>query len=307
MSKKKKAAAPTRKPALGMFSSPLEEDDDEGTGDIDRANKELSRRAASCDMSLLEADSKNADIYDYDGSYDDFKQEAVQKQTSLLSGGNESTAPKSKYIGHLQSVAKVREIESNRRFERKLLKEREQEDAEFGDKQKFVTSAYRKKLLEEQKWEHEDRLADKIEEKTGASRQGMQGFYSNLFTKNIAFGGDVAASATSAYTAGSDRQRMRLSEQEQQGGDTADKEETKEQAARDEQKQEEEGKQSVKRPRDELTSGDETSKVQKTEAEKEQEPVKESEPEKERAPAVSREESILSAKERYLARKNSKK
>jgi len=302
MSKKKKATAPARKPALGMFSSPLEEDDDEGAGDINRANKELSRRAASCDMSLLEADSKNADIYDYDGSYDDFKQEAVQKKTSLLSGGNEPTAPKSKYIGHLQSVAKVREIESNRRFERKLLKEREQEDAEFGDKQKFVTSAYRKKLLEEEKWEHEDRLADKIEEKTGASRQGMQGFYSNLFTKNIAFGGDVAASATSAYTAGSDRQRMRLNEQneEQDGVDTGENES----AARREE-------QSVKRPRDELSTAEQTTKAQKTEPEpqSEKEPEKESEkePEKERPPAVSREVAIMSAKERYLARKNSKK
>ena len=69
---------------------------------------------------------------------------------------------KSKYVGHLQSVAKVREIESDRRYERKLLKERKEEDEEFGDKQKFVTSAYRKKLLEEQKWEYEDRLADKV-------------------------------------------------------------------------------------------------------------------------------------------------
>jgi hypothetical protein len=69
---------------------------------------------------------------------------------------------KSKYIGHLQSVARVRGIESDRRYERKLLREREQEDEEFGDKQKFVTSAYRKKLEEEEKWAYEDRLADKV-------------------------------------------------------------------------------------------------------------------------------------------------
>jgi coiled-coil domain-containing protein 55 len=59
-------------------------------------------------------------------------------------------------------VAKVREIESDRRYERKLLKERAEEDEQFGHKQKFVTSAYRKKLEEEKQWEYEDRLADKV-------------------------------------------------------------------------------------------------------------------------------------------------
>ena len=34
----------------------------------------------------------------------------------------------------------------------------------------------------------------------------MQGFYSNLLTKNVAVGGDVTSSALSAYTAGSNRQ-----------------------------------------------------------------------------------------------------
>lgn len=75
------------------------------------------------------------------------------------------TYQKSKYVGHLQAVAKVREIESDRRYERKLLKERKEEDEEFGDKQKFVTSAYRKKLLEEEKWVYEDKLADKVSDR----------------------------------------------------------------------------------------------------------------------------------------------
>ena len=38
----------------------------------------------------------------------------------------------------------------------------------------------------------------------------MHGFYSNLLTKNIAFGGDVETVATSAYTAGSKRQNKNL-------------------------------------------------------------------------------------------------
>lgn len=38
------------------------------------------------------------------------------------------------------------------RFERRQLKERQQEDHLFEGKDKFITSAYRKKLEEDKKW-----------------------------------------------------------------------------------------------------------------------------------------------------------
>ena len=38
----------------------------------------------------------------------------------------------------------------------------------------------------------------------------VNGHVHAIFTKNIAFGGDVKKSATSAYTAGSERQAMRI-------------------------------------------------------------------------------------------------
>ncbi len=95
-----------------------------------------------------------------------------------------------------------------------LLKERKQEDAEFGDKDKFITSAYKKKLIEDQKWEYEDKLADEIEKRTSVASRGMHGFYANLLTKNIAMGSDVSTSAVSAYTAGSERMKMRLGEED---------------------------------------------------------------------------------------------
>lgn len=45
-----------------------------------------------------------------------------------------------------------------------------------------------------------------MEASTDFRSQGMHGFYANLLTKNIAMGGDVAQSAVSSYTAGSQRQ-----------------------------------------------------------------------------------------------------
>ena len=65
----------------------------------------------------------------------------------------------------------------------------------FGDTPKFITAAYKQKLLDDKKWDYEDRLADEIEQRTDVRGQGMTGFYSNLLTKNIALGGDVDKSA----------------------------------------------------------------------------------------------------------------
>lgn len=55
------------------------------------------------------------------------------------------------------------------------------------------------------------RLAEEVEKRTDVRGSGMSGFYANLLTKNIAMGGDVTASAVSAYTAGSQRQQSALS------------------------------------------------------------------------------------------------
>lgn len=57
------------------------------------------------------------------------------------------------------------------------------------------------------------RLADEVEQRTDVRKSGMEGFYANLLTKNVAMGGDVDAHAVSVYTAGSSRQSHVLSEQ----------------------------------------------------------------------------------------------
>lgn len=56
------------------------------------------------------------------------------------------------------------------------------------------------------------RLADEVEQRTDVRKSGMEGFYANLLTKNVAMGGDVDAHAVSVYTAGSSRQSHVLSE-----------------------------------------------------------------------------------------------
>lgn len=105
-------------------------------------------------------------------------------------------------------TSQIRERERERQLERKLLKERQAEDSNFSEQPKFVTAAYKQKLLEEKKWDYVDKLSDTLDEHTDVRALGMQGFYSGFLTKNIAMGGDVGINARSAYTAGSAGQKQ---------------------------------------------------------------------------------------------------
>lgn len=193
-------------------------------------------------------------------------------------------------------------------FPRKLLKERQQEDVLHGDTPKFVTSAYKKKLQETAQWDAEDKLNEVIEAKTDVRGAGMMGFYSNLLTKNIAMGSNVESSAISAYTAGSERQKMKL---ESSGGGNAVKTGTRE---RDDNNTEEQ--RNVRQKTEEKSEDSSASTVPPPQTANSS-AVQASTPYAElsnsapggkeiEVPVVSKEEKILSAKERYLARKSNK-
>ena len=84
---------------------------------------------------------------------------------------------KARYVNNLLTTAKMREKEKERVYEKQLLKERQIEDKEFGDKPKYMTAAYKKKLIEDKKWEYEDKLADEIEKNTDIRKSGMEGIF----------------------------------------------------------------------------------------------------------------------------------
>ena len=56
--------------------------------------------------------------------------------------------------------AELRQVEHERRTERKVQKERETEGDTFNDKESYVTPAYREKLAELKKLEEEERLRE---------------------------------------------------------------------------------------------------------------------------------------------------
>lgn len=56
--------------------------------------------------------------------------------------------------------AAARKQENDRYEQRKIQREREQEEDEFGDKEKFVTSAYKQRQAEIQALEEEERAKE---------------------------------------------------------------------------------------------------------------------------------------------------
>ncbi|MBA0658186.1 hypothetical protein Goklo_010417, partial [Gossypium klotzschianum] len=74
-----------------------------------------------------------------------------------------------KYFHNLVKKVEQRKWEQEIVYERKLVKERSKEDHLYADKDKFVTSAYKKKLAEQAKWMEEERLPQLREEKDDVS------------------------------------------------------------------------------------------------------------------------------------------
>ncbi|XP_057521689.1 uncharacterized protein LOC130801813 [Amaranthus tricolor] len=167
-----------------LIPKPLAFNDD----DDDDVEREISRQAAK-NKSLKDVEEQykkaleeDPSIFDYDGAYDDMKAKVAQPKAQ----DREQRQPK--YIQALMEKAKRREREQEIVYERKLAKERSQEDHLFADKDKFVTSAYKRKLAEQEKWKEEERLRELREERDDVTKKSdITDFYFNL-AKNVAFG-----------------------------------------------------------------------------------------------------------------------
>ncbi|CAI5733046.1 unnamed protein product [Hyaloperonospora brassicae] len=152
------------------------------------------------DRVRAQALAEDASVFDYDGVYDEMKTERERKALDRKEQRH-ADKEKPKYIGTLLQQAKIREVENERIRERRLLRERQADDALYGDKEKLVSASYKRKLKEMQNWDAEDARLAALEEREDVMKQGehaMASFYANL-NKNIAMGGTMT-NARSAYT-----------------------------------------------------------------------------------------------------------
>ncbi|KAJ1400164.1 hypothetical protein SESBI_29724 [Sesbania bispinosa] len=122
-------------------------------------------------------------VFDYDGVYDKMKEKVARP---LIQDREER---KPKYIQNLIKKAKEREQYREIVYEKKIAKERSQDDHLYADKDKYITEAYRKKLAEREKQMELERLRELQEERDDVTKKKdfLLDFYANL-DKNIAYG-----------------------------------------------------------------------------------------------------------------------
>lgn len=181
----KKSTARPAPAAAFRFNDGDNEDDVEA--DIARqANKK--RNVHEVEQQYQKALEEDPNAFDYDGVYDEMK----GNQARPIHEDREKREPK--YIGKLLEKAKMRAREQDIVYERQLAKEREKEDHLYGDKEKFVTGAYKKKLQEQAKWLEEERRREAEEHKHEVTNKSdMSDFYRNLLKSNVAFGAGIVA------------------------------------------------------------------------------------------------------------------
>ncbi|KAK3144709.1 hypothetical protein QOZ80_4AG0316770 [Eleusine coracana subsp. coracana] len=189
----KPAASSSRAPPPPV--RPLAAFADDGDDDVEA---EILRQAAkSRALQKVEEQQKKAmeedpSVFAYDEVYDDMKEKAARPKMQ------DKVVRESKYIAQLKEKAEQRKREQDIIYERKLQKERSKEDHLFGDKEKFVTSAYRKKLEEQQKWLEEEKRRQRQEEKEDVTKKkDLSDFYFGL-QNNVAFGAQTHDSAKHA-------------------------------------------------------------------------------------------------------------
>ncbi|KAL3850264.1 hypothetical protein ACJIZ3_012146 [Penstemon smallii] len=164
---------------------PLGFNDDE---DDDNVEREILRQAyknkshKDIEEQHKKALEEDPSVFDYDGVYDKMKENQIRP----VEQDRKDRQPR--YIAAIKEKVKQREREHEIIYERKLAKERSQDEHLYADKDKFVTSAYKRKLAEQEKWKEEERLREMREEKDDvAKKTDISDFYFNL-SKNVAFG-----------------------------------------------------------------------------------------------------------------------
>ncbi|KAK7343296.1 hypothetical protein VNO77_11938 [Canavalia gladiata] len=178
-------AKPKKQPPRPSLATPFGFNDDD-ENDIER---EIALQASK-NKSLKEVEEQqkkaleeDPSVFDYDGVYDKMKEKVARP----LVQDREERKPK--YIQNLIKKAKEREQYREIVYEKKIAKERSQDDHLYADKDKYITEAYRKKLAERERQMELERLRELQEERDDVTKKKdfLLDFYTNL-DKNVAYG-----------------------------------------------------------------------------------------------------------------------
>jgi coiled-coil domain-containing protein 55 len=174
-----------------------DDEDDDGGGVQEDSLKGLASEkhrllmARKAEKEMKKVLAEDSSIYDYDGALDDIhaKREAEEvnkKKASQVRG-------EVRYVHQLLKNTAERKKEDEKLFEKRLVKELQEEEEEFGQTEKFVTSAYKAQLLANKQNEAEQRRLDELKAKDDVrGKDSMSDFFANMLKgKNKASGAIV--------------------------------------------------------------------------------------------------------------------
>jgi coiled-coil domain-containing protein 55 len=176
-------APPTRKPKP--------KDDDPTLLESSASAKEAAQRA----QDALAADST---LYDYDAAYEVLHAASALKKAAEAA---DPSAQQPKYMAERFAAAEQRKADQQRARDKLLARERENEGDEFADKEKFVTSAYKTQqeqaLIDEAA--EQKRLAAEEENRR---KFGMQDFHKKMLAERERQHNEAMAAAAAAAKSG---------------------------------------------------------------------------------------------------------
>lgn len=161
------------------------DDDDDDDADIDTFRNEKKHIASTntstqrikkeTQLEIEKALLTDPSVFEYDQIYDQMEEQKSKLNPPKLD-------PKEpKYIAGIMKAAAKRKMQFEKLQERKIQSEREKEGDLWGDKEVFVTQAYRQRMEERQVLEEEDRRQDQIEALLDVRKaKDLSGFYSNI-------------------------------------------------------------------------------------------------------------------------------
>ena len=293
-------------------SSDDEENDDNRNGTMSEAerakkrhNEEIKRQQ---EAAQAKGDAEAKEIYEkalkedpnvfaYDDALTDIEK---GREATLREKDGEKIERKSRYIAQLKEAADFRKREQDVTYERRLMKEREKEDELYGDKEKFITSAYRKKLEEDEKWKKEELEREQREkEREVQGKSDMTSFYANLMNRNVATGGDTATHSRKAPEPKHVHSPAVVAQNEKKEEEKAKAIETIDQKTKVSRGDENE----LPANAIERTAGDDKRQVERESKDNVQKEAADREKVAAQKQVIDREEKAKSARERYLARK----
>ncbi|PVD31391.1 hypothetical protein C0Q70_06803 [Pomacea canaliculata] len=157
------------------------------SGTSKKVTTDLAKVKKQTQLEIDKAILQDPTVYEYDAVYDNIQAEKIksdvkEKNKQDRKADSQGFVSVSQIHHSLLKMAEVRKREEERRTERKVQKEREEEGNQFADKEAFVTSAYKKKMLEQEEAEEKEKKEAALEAMLDVTKQkDLSGFYRYLY------------------------------------------------------------------------------------------------------------------------------